>query len=56
VITGFATKETADEAMRSGAVEFIAKPFKMSQLKNIISALLSEDDRADEQHHTDSAD
>lgn len=33
VITGFATNETAEEARLSGAVEFIAKPFKISQLK-----------------------
>jgi DNA-binding NtrC family response regulator len=39
VITGFATKETAEEAKKSGAVEFIAKPFKMSQLKSILMRL-----------------
>ena len=39
VITGFATRETAEEAMGSGAVEFIAKPFKMSQLKSLIISL-----------------
>jgi DNA-binding NtrC family response regulator len=39
VITGFATKDTAEEAMRSGAVEFIAKPFKISQLKELLISI-----------------
>lgn len=36
VVTGFATKKTAEEARESGAIEFIAKPFKMSQLKKML--------------------
>jgi DNA-binding NtrC family response regulator len=36
IITGFATADTAAEAMESGAVEFIAKPFKISQLRDLI--------------------
>lgn len=47
VITGFATRETAEEAMRSGAVEFIAKPFKISQLKDLLTALSKEDKHND---------
>jgi DNA-binding NtrC family response regulator len=43
VITGFATKATAREAMQSGAVAFIAKPFKMSQLKALLIELLGGD-------------
>ena len=39
IITGFATVETAREAMRSGAVDFIAKPFKISQLRDLIVKL-----------------
>jgi DNA-binding NtrC family response regulator len=39
VITGFATIKTAEEARKSGAIEFIAKPFKMSQLKKILKAI-----------------
>jgi DNA-binding NtrC family response regulator len=39
IITGFATVETAREAMRGGAVDFIAKPFKISQLRDLIVAL-----------------
>jgi DNA-binding NtrC family response regulator len=42
VITGFATKDTFDEVMKSGAVEFIAKPFKMKQLRNILLNLRGE--------------
>ena len=41
VITGFATKHTAEEAMHSGAVAFIAKPFKMSQLRHLLQQLVS---------------
>jgi DNA-binding NtrC family response regulator len=36
VITGFATKDTAAEVMESGAVDFIAKPFKISHLLKLI--------------------
>jgi DNA-binding NtrC family response regulator len=36
IITGFATEDTAEEALESGAVEFIAKPFKISQLRDLI--------------------
>jgi DNA-binding NtrC family response regulator len=36
IITGFATVETAREAMKSGAEDFIAKPFKISQLRDLI--------------------
>ena len=39
VITGFATKETAEEVKRSGAIEFIAKPFKISQLRDLLIKL-----------------
>ena len=45
VITGFATKDTADEAMRSGAVAFIAKPFKMSELRDLLQQLVAVDRR-----------
>jgi DNA-binding NtrC family response regulator len=39
VITGFATAETARSAMKSGAVDFIAKPFKISQLRDLILSI-----------------
>jgi len=39
IITGFATVETAREAMKSGAVEFITKPFRLSQLKELVTKI-----------------
>ena len=39
VITGFATNQTAEFAKKLGAIEFIPKPFKMSQLKNILNLI-----------------
>ncbi len=39
VITGFATTETAEQALKSGAVRFVAKPFKLSQLKELLLEL-----------------
>ena len=40
VITGFATKATAEEARQNGAVAFIAKPFKISQLRSLLMSLV----------------
>lgn len=39
VITGFATRESAAEARQCGAVEFIAKPFRMKELKELLMNL-----------------
>lgn len=39
VITGFATTDTAVQATLSGAVEFITKPFKISELKRLLMTL-----------------
>ncbi len=36
IITGFATVETAREALQSGVYDFIAKPFKISHLREVI--------------------
>ena len=36
VITGFATVEKAREALKIGAYDFIAKPFKLTQLRDLI--------------------
>jgi DNA-binding NtrC family response regulator len=48
VITGFATKDTADEAIRQGAAAFIAKPFKMSHLKHVLEQLVGEEEGPEE--------
>lgn len=44
VITGFATSEIAEEAMQSGAVVFLAKPFKLSYLKSVLTELSRAED------------
>ena len=36
IITGYATIEMANEAMGKGAFEFIAKPFKPNELREVI--------------------
>jgi DNA-binding NtrC family response regulator len=36
IITGFATMETAREALKSGVYDFIAKPFEISKLREVI--------------------
>jgi DNA-binding NtrC family response regulator len=41
IITGFATVETAREALQSGVYDFIAKPFKISQLREIVEKAAS---------------
>jgi DNA-binding NtrC family response regulator len=38
VITGFATRQVAEEARSAGAVHFIAKPFKISELTKLLKA------------------
>jgi DNA-binding NtrC family response regulator len=42
VITGFATLETAKESFRKGAYDFLAKPFKLSDLMAIVHRLEGE--------------
>jgi DNA-binding NtrC family response regulator len=42
VITGFATVDTAVETLKGGAVDFIAKPFKIRTLCELIVKLTSE--------------
>ena len=44
VITGYATAEQAKESMKSGAVEFIAKPFRISQLRELVARTLEKDE------------
>ena len=43
-ITGFATVETATQALKEGAVDFIAKPFKISQLVDLIVQIANPSD------------
>jgi DNA-binding NtrC family response regulator len=40
IITGFATMENAKEALKMGAYDFIAKPFKLSQLRDLVMKAL----------------
>jgi DNA-binding NtrC family response regulator len=42
VITGFATAEAAREALKQGAVDFIPKPFRLSQLRDLILRIAEE--------------
>jgi len=37
VITGFATMETAKESFHKGVFDFIAKPFKLSEIQQVVS-------------------
>ncbi|MCL5269718.1 MAG: response regulator [bacterium] len=43
IITGYATVDNSCEAMRSGAEDFIAKPFKISKLLDLVVRLASPD-------------
>ena len=42
IITGYATVETAREALSKGAFDFIAKPFKSSDLRAVIQRAAKE--------------
>jgi len=37
VITGFATMETAKESLQKGVFDFIAKPFKMGEIQEVVN-------------------
>jgi DNA-binding NtrC family response regulator len=41
VITGYATAEQATESLKSGAIDFIAKPFRISEITKLVSRVLS---------------
>jgi len=40
MITGFATVEKAKQALQLGVFDFIAKPFKLSQLRDLVAKAL----------------
>ncbi len=42
IITGFATVDTAREALKGGAVDFIAKPFRISHLRELMLRIAGE--------------
>ncbi|MDD3554657.1 MAG: response regulator [Deltaproteobacteria bacterium] len=41
IITGYAQVDTASEAFRKGVFDFIPKPFRLEELKNIILRAMS---------------
>jgi len=45
VITGFATMETAKESFHKGAFDFMAKPFKLSDILEAVRRLETQRDR-----------
>ncbi|MCK5032238.1 MAG: hypothetical protein KAS18_01360, partial [Calditrichia bacterium] len=40
IMTGFATLDTAIDAMRNGAFDYIKKPFQLEELKEIIDRII----------------
>jgi DNA-binding NtrC family response regulator len=44
VITGYATAEQAKESLKGGAVDFIAKPFRISQLRELVARTVEKSD------------
>ncbi len=42
IITGFAEPETAERAYAQGVFDFIAKPFRLDELKQVINRALAE--------------
>ena len=46
IITGFATVDTAVETLKGGAVDFIAKPFKIRTLCDLIVRITTEETTA----------
>jgi DNA-binding NtrC family response regulator len=45
IITGFATVDTARQAIKGGAVDFIAKPFKIRELCDLIVRITTGEER-----------
>jgi DNA-binding NtrC family response regulator len=48
IISGFATVEITREALQAGVRDIIAKPFKISQLKDLIDKVSAEIKRSDQ--------
>ncbi len=48
LISGFGTLETAIEAMRAGAFDYISKPFDIAEVKRIVERALAQATRAEE--------
>lgn len=42
IISGFATVETAKEAFKKGVYDFVVKPFRINQLRDIIKRAVEE--------------
>ncbi len=42
VITGFATMETARESFRKGVFDFVAKPFKLTEILDVVRRIEKE--------------
>lgn len=53
IITAYPSKETLDKARRLGLVDYLVKPFKISDLEKLIGAALGEVDKEKkgEEHH-----
>lgn len=41
IITGYATMETAKKALQSGGYDFISKPFKLNELRDVVNQAAS---------------
>ncbi len=41
IITGYATMETAKKAMQSGGYDFISKPFRLRELRDVVNRAAS---------------
>ena len=42
IITGYASQETAEAAIREGVFDFLAKPFRLEELKQAVNRALDE--------------
>lgn len=42
IITGYASQDTADAAIKEGVFDFLAKPFRLEELKSAVNRALDE--------------